>query len=425
MRLNDDSMNIAIIGTGIAGLTAAHYLYRHHALTLFEANDWIGGHTHTVDVALGDRQYAVDTGFIVFNDWTYPRFIELLDELGVPSQPTTMSFSVSCSHTGLEYNGNNLNTLFAQRRNLLRPGFYRMLFDILRFNRRAPQLLLQDTPLSLGDYLRRERYGKAFIEHYIIPMGAAIWSADPQRMAAMPAEYFIRFFKNHGLLSVDHRPQWRVVQGGSREYVKRMTAPWRERIRLNCPVRQVRRLPNRVELTLADGSKACFDRVIIATHSDQALRLLADPSPAERSILGSIPYQDNSVVLHTDQRLLPRRPLAWAAWNYHLNGHTLNRPVTVTYNMNLLQGLQAPETFCVTLNNDAAIDPTRILARFRYQHPLFTPEAVAAQARHGEINGLRGTWYCGAYWRNGFHEDGVVSALRVVEGITQHNLLAA
>ena len=408
-------MNIAIIGTGIAGLVAAHHLYRDHNLSIFEAHDWIGGHTHTLDIALGGETYAIDTGFIVFNDWTYPQFIALLNELGVASQPTTMSFSVSCQRTGLEYNGNNLNTLFAQRRNLLRPSFYRMLLDILRFNREAPEFLGQDACLSLGDYLQRERYSQAFIEQYIIPMGAAIWSSDPQYMMTMPADYFIRFFKNHGLLSVNQRPQWRVIRGGSREYIQPLTAPWRERIRLNCPVQQVRRFSDKVELTLPGGETADFDQVIIAAHSDQALRMLADPSEAESEVLGSIPYQDNSVILHTDTRLLPKRRLAWAAWNYHLQEHSLQQAMTVTYNMNMLQGLTADQTFCVTLNNDSAIDPERVLARLRYQHPLYTPAAVAAQARHADINGVQRTWYCGAYWGNGFHEDGVVSALRVIE----------
>ncbi len=408
-------MNIAIVGTGISGLVAAHHLYRDHQLSVFEANDWIGGHTHTLDVEIAGQCYAIDTGFIVFNDWTYPHFIALLDQIGVASQPTTMSFSVSCPDIDLEYNGNNLNTLFAQRRNLLRPSFYRMISDIVRFNRQAPQLLGQQPELSLGDYLTREGYSRFFIEHYIIPMGAAIWSADPRYMLTMPAEYFIRFFKNHGLLSVNQRPQWRVIQGGSREYVRKLTAPWRDRIRVNCPVQQIRRLADQVELTLADGETAYFDQVIIAAHSDQALRMLADPSPAEREVLGSIAYQDNSVVLHTDTRVLPRRRLAWAAWNYHLQDKSLQQTMTVTYNMNILQGLHSPETFCVTLNHDSAIDPNRVLARLRYQHPLFTPAAVAAQARHADINGVQRTWYCGAYWGNGFHEDGVVSALRVIE----------
>jgi len=419
-------MKIAIIGSGIAGLSAAWYLQRQHqhAITLFEANDYIGGHTHTHAIPLGGQDYAVDTGFIVFNDWTYPNFIALLDELGVASQPTTMSFSVQCEATGLEYNGNNLNTLFAQRRNLLRPEFYRMLRDILRFNRAAPDLLSQpDNTVSLLDYLRAEGYGQTFIDNYILPMGAAIWSAEPAAISAMPAPFFIRFFKNHGLLSVNDRPQWRVIQGGSQRYVEALTAPFHQQIRLQCPVRQIKRTPTHVEISSAAGGRERFDAVVIATHSDQALRLLADPSSQERAILGAMPYQANDVVLHTDTRLLPQRKRAWAAWNYRVPAQASDR-VAVSYNMNLLQGLRAPETFCVTLNPTQAIDPARVLARMRYQHPLFSPQSVAAQRRHDEINGVNRTWYCGAYWGNGFHEDGVVSALRVVQGLQQQALAA-
>lgn len=410
-------MRIAIIGTGIAGMTAAWGLHREHEVTVFEANDYIGGHTHTVDVPLGGRTYAVDTGFIVYNDWTYPRFIELLDELGVASQPTEMSFSVKCEKTGLEYNGHNLNTLFAQRRNLLRPSFYRMIRDILRFNREAPQLLKDDAPaLTLGEYLSRNHYSQAFRNQYIIPMGAAIWSAEPEKMATMPARYFVQFFHNHGLLSVSHRPTWRVITGGSRAYAERLTAPFRDRIRLSCPVAWVQRLAQQVQVKPLHGEVEPFDALIIASHSDQALNLLADPSPQERAILGAIPYQENDVVLHTDARLLPRRRLAWAAWNYHLTADARAR-AAVTYDMNILQGLDAPETFCVTLNYSAAIDPEKILHRFTYHHPVLNPQAVAAQQRHSEINGVNRTWYCGAYWGYGFHEDGVKSALSVLRDL--------
>lgn len=412
-------MKIAIIGTGIAGMTAAWQLHRAHDLTIFEANDYIGGHTHTVDVPLGAQTYAVDTGFIVYNDWTYPNFISLLNELGVESQPTEMSFSVKCEKTGLEYNGHNLNTLFAQRRNLLRPTFYRMLFDILRFNREAPALLNSNAPdITLGDYLRREGYGRAFRDQYIIPMGAAIWSAEPEKMATMPIRYFVQFFHNHGLLSVSHRPTWRVIKGGSRAYAERLTAPFRQRIRLACPVAWVQRLPQQVQVKPVNGEVEHFDALIIATHSDQALKLLADPSSHERAILGAIPYQENEVVLHTDTRLLPQRRLAWAAWNYHLTADARAR-AAVTYDMNILQGIDAPETFCVTLNYSEAIDPAHILHRFTYHHPVLGPDAVAAQRRHAEINGVNRTWYCGAYWGYGFHEDGVKSALSVLQGFEQ------
>lgn len=417
-------MKIAIIGTGIAGLTSARRLCRQHELTLFEANAYVGGHTNTVDVMVGGRPYAVDTGFIVYNDWTYPHFIELLTELGVASEPTTMSFSVRCERSGLEYNGNNLNSLFAQRRNLFRPTFYRLLRDILRFNRVAPGLLdTADHGLTLHQYLTEHRYSPAFQEQYLIPMAAAIWSAQPERMGDIPLHTFIRFFKNHGLLSVNRRPQWRVIAGGSRNYVTPLIAPFRDRIRLACPVAWVRRYPGHVQVKPQDGEAERYDAVILACHSDQALRLLADPSAAERDILGAIPYQENEAVLHTDTRLLPRRRLAWAAWNYHIPRESQAR-VAVTYNMNLLQHLAAPETFCVTLNYGDRLDPARVLYRTVYHHPLLTPAAVAAQQRRAEISGVNRTWYCGAYWGYGFHEDGVNSALAVRDSLDQQRLAA-
>jgi predicted NAD/FAD-binding protein len=416
-------MKIAIIGTGISGLTAAWELHREHHLTIFEANDYIGGHTNTVEVELQGKPYAVDTGFIVFNDWTYPHFIALLERLGVVSQPTVMSFSVRCERTGLEYNGENLNTLFAQRRNLFRPSFHRMIRDILRFNRAAPRLLEGSRNISLNAYLREQKYSREFIEHYILPMAAAIWSAELGATGEMPVRFFVQFFKNHGLLSVNDRPQWRVIQGGSRRYVERLTAPFRERIRLRCPVEWVRRHPRHVHVKPKHGPVESFDEVVIATHSDQALRLLADPTPQEREILGAIPYQYNEAVLHTDTRLLPRQRRAWASWNYHLPAQP-QAQVAVTYNMNLLQGFSAPETFCVTLNRSAAIDPARILYHTVYHHPVFTEAGVRAQARRDRISGVNRTWYCGAYWSYGFHEDGVRSGLAVAEGLQERRLVA-
>jgi len=416
-------VNIAIIGTGISGLTAAWRLHRQHHLTIFEANGYTGGHTNTVEVDHRGRRYAIDTGFIVFNDWTYPGFIGLLDQIGVASQPTTMSFSVRCERTGLEYNGHDLNTLFAQRFNLFRPSFHRMLRDILRFNREAPALLDDERDTTLNAYLRERGYSREFVEHYVIPMAAAIWSAEPGAMGAMPARFFVQFFKNHGLLSVSNRPQWRVIQGGSRRYVAPLTAPFRERIRLDCPVEWIRRQPNGVQIKPRYGGVEQFDEVIVATHSDQALRLLADPTAREREILGAIPYRENEAVLHDDARLLPRRKLAWAAWNYHLPAQPQAR-VAVTYNMNLLQNLDAPATFCVTLNRGEAIDPARVLYRTTYHHPVFTAEGVKAQARRDEISGVNRTWYCGAYWRYGFHEDGVDSGLAVARGILERRVAA-
>ncbi|MDH1265349.1 FAD-dependent oxidoreductase [Pseudomonas sp. GD03944] len=407
-------MKIAIIGSGISGLTSAYLLNRRHDITLFEAGDWIGGHTHTVDVEVAGRRYAIDTGFIVFNDWTYPNFIRLMTQLGVGFKPTEMSFSVSDAVRGVEYNGHNLNTLFAQRRNLLSPAFIGMVRDILRFNREALDDLNHNriaATTTLGDYLRLCGYGDRFVEHYIVPMGAAIWSMSLADMLDFPLQFFVRFFKNHGLLSVSDRPQWCVVEGGSRSYVAPLTAAFGERIRLNCPVQRVERDAQGVTLHSAAGSER-FDKVIFACHSDQALALLARPSVAEQEILGALPYADNDVVLHTDTRLLPQRRLAWASWNYRL-GHDEARAAAVTYNMNILQGIDSESTFCVSLNQTAAIDPQRILARYTYAHPQYSLAGMAAQARWEELLGANHSYFCGAYWANGFHEDGVVSALRV------------
>tara|TARA_Y100000815_G_scaffold154320_1_gene140127 strand:+ start:39 stop:1286 length:1248 start_codon:yes stop_codon:yes gene_type:complete len=407
-------MRIAVVGSGIAGLVAAHLLSRRHDITLFEANDWIGGHTHTVDVDVAQQRYAIDTGFIVFNDWTYPNFIRLLDQLGVASKPTEMSFSVSDPRSGLEYNGNNLNTLFAQRRNLISPGFLRMLADILRFNREALTDLEKPdagSHTTLGQYLRQRGYSRRFIDHYIVPMGSAIWSMSLRDMLDFPLAFFIRFFHNHGLLSISNRPQWRVIEGGSRSYVPALSAAFAKGIRLNCPVQRIRRDEQGVSILSRQGEER-FDRVILACHSDQALHLLEQPSEAEQAILGAIRYADNDVVLHTDTRLLPRRKLAWASWNYRLGANT-EQPAALTYNMNILQGIEAPETFCVSLNQTEQIDPARILARFSYAHPQFSQAASAAQQQWQSLLGEQHTFFCGAWWANGFHEDGVVSALRV------------
>ena len=396
-------------------MVAAYHLSRTHEVTVYESGAHIGGHTNTVDVEYQGGQYAVDTGFIVYNDWTYPNFIRLLDTLEVPWQPSHMSFSVRCEKSGLEYNGTSINSLFAQRRNLARPSFLRMVADILRFNRRAPKLL--QTPadgVTLSEYLDRERYSQYFVDHYIIPMGAAIWSSRPVDMLHFPARFFVEFFANHGFLSVDNRPTWRVICGGSREYVQRLTASYVKHIHVNTPVASLQRQPHRVSVRLKNGAVEHFDQVFVACHSDQALKLLSDPSHQERDILGAIPYQANEAVLHTDQTLMPRRPLAWAAWNYHLPIEQYGR-VTVTYNMNILQSLSAPAQFLLTLNRGGDMDPRKVLGRYVYHHPVFTAAAVAAQGRRHEINGVRRTYYCGAYWSYGFHEDGVKSALVSVE----------
>ena len=417
-------MRIAVIGSGISGMVAAYHLSQDHEVTVYEAAGYIGGHTHTVDVELAGQTYAVDTGFIVHNDWTYPNFVNLMEELGVAWQPSFMSFSVRCDKSGLEYNGTNLNALFAQRSNLLRPSFLRMVADIVRFNRIAPALLDQASDqMSLGDYLEQEEFSRTFIEHYIIPMGAAIWSSRPSDLLKFPARFFVDFFSNHGFLNVNDRPTWRVIRGGSREYVRRLTASYADRIRLNCPVDSIQRHFNHVTVRSKDGSVENFDQVFMACHSDQALQLLSDPSTAERSILGAISYQANEAVLHTDERFMPRKPRAWAAWNYHLPLEPSER-VTVTYNMNILQSLQAPKQFLLTLNRGAEIDERSVLGRYSYHHPVYTTEAVAAQKRRHEINGQRRTYFCGAYWSYGFHEDGVKSALVSVEQFRQRQLYA-
>jgi predicted NAD/FAD-binding protein len=406
-------MKIAIVGTGIAGNVAAFRLRDEHDITVFESGNYVGGHTNTVDVYENGQHYAIDTGFIVFNDHTYPNFIRLLDEIGQESQPSTMSFSVQSSDGNLEYSGTSLNTLFAQRSNLLRPSFYRMLRDILRFNKTAlPSTEHAGTSYTLGEFLFDSGYSHEFVDHYLVPMAAAIWSAEPGSILDMPASFLVRFFANHGLLSVNDQPQWRVIRGGSRQYVTKLVAGHRERIRLNSPVQSVRRVDDQVEVQSAAGGRELFDYVFFACHSDQALALLKDSTEAEREVLGAIRYQSNEAVLHTDESLMPRRKLAWAAWNYHLPTDS-SRHVAVTYNMNILQGLISQKQYLVTLNSDQDIDADKVIQRVQYEHPIYSREAVAAQRRQAEINSDR-TFFCGAYWRSGFHEDGVVSAIDAV-----------
>lgn len=408
-------LSVAVVGSGIAGLTVAAGLHPHHRVTVYEAENWVGGHTHTVDVDDDGAKVAIDTGFIVCNDWTYPNFLALLDQLGVATQPSNMSFSLQHEVSGLEYSGTSLNTLFAQRRNLLSPSFLRMIADILRFNRDAPRFLATgDEGTTLGDWLAAERYGAPFIEQYVVPMGRSVWSSDERALLAFPARFFIDFFRRHGFLSIDDRPQWRTVRGGSREYVRALTAPFRAHIRLATPVDSVRRLPGEVVLRTRRGELEHHDAVVFACHADTALALLADPSAAEQEILASFPYQPNEVVLHTDARLLPRVPRARAAWNYHVRA-TPHAGCAITYDMNVLQSLTTRRRYLVSLNLGDRIDAARVLARYVYSHPLYTPAGVAAQRRHEEISGLQRSFYCGAYWRCGFHEDGVVSGLAVLE----------
>ena len=405
-------MRIAIIGSGVSGLVAARILSQDHEVALFEASAGIGGHVNTVDVELRGQTYPIDTGFIVYNDRTYPNFSRILRQLQVETIPTSMSFSVRCDRTGLEYNGTSLDGVFAQRRNLWSPPFLRMLFDILRFNRRGLHDL-DSAPIdqTVGEYLREQGFSEVFARQYLLPMGAAIWSCPCDDFAKFPIRFILEFYANHGLLSLRDRPQWRVIRGGSKTYVERLVEPLRDRIRTTCAVRSVSRLPDQVRITHADGEES-FDEVVLACHSDQALRLLTDADAREQELLSAFPYSSNSAVLHTDTTLLPKSRRAWASWNYHIGKEPTSRP-TLTYNMNMLQHITAPQTFCVSLNEDRTIDERKILRRFQYQHPLFTTNRAQAQKRHHEVIRYRRTSYCGAYWRNGFHEDGVVSALAV------------
>lgn len=409
---------IAVIGSGIAGLSAAHVLSRMHEVSLFEANDYLGGHTHTQDVELGGKTYPVNTGFIVYNDWTYPNFIKLMDQLGVESEASDMSFSVRCENTGLEYNGTSLNSLFAQRLNIIRPKFLLMVKDILRFNKQTVELLAKDEvddEQTLGQFVKENGYSDAFVNYYIVPMGAAIWSASVAVMMDFPLRFFLKFFNNHGMLSVDDRPQWRVLKGGSRSYIEPITRPYKDRIHLNTPIKQVHRHENGVDIITKEGDTLSFDQVVFACHSDQALAMLAQPTRAESEVLGALPYQNNHVVLHTDESLMPKKKLAWAAWNYHIP-QRVNDCAMVTYNMNILQNFDdTPETLLLTLNRNQEINPAKIIAKYEYTHPVFTQDGIKAQARHADISGHNRTHYCGAYWFNGFHEDGVKSGLRVAE----------
>lgn len=420
-------MRIAIIGSGISGLTSAYYLSAEHQVTVFEAAERIGGHTATIDLQYNGSPYAIDTGFIVYNDWTYPNFIALLNKLGVPTRPTEMSFSVSCEQSGLEYAGSSINSLFADRRNLIKPSYLKMLRDIMRFNREAVADLDAGriaAGATLGEYLAQRGYGDLFKNKYLIPMGAAIWSAGTREMLEFPLLFFVRFFKNHGLLSVKNRPQWHTIVGGSASYLGPLTAPFKESIHTNTVITDITRTETDITISYQSGQSkpvtGVFDALVIATHSDQALSLLKDPLPEERDILGAIPYQSNDVVLHTDHSLLPQRRLAWSSWNYRLL-NTETPVAKLTYNMNILQGIDAPCTFCVSLNQTDSIDPQKILGQYNYSHPVFTLAGTQAQQRWSEIAGQRRTWYCGAYWGSGFHEDGVNSALKVVESITQQS----
>ncbi|MGF1776506.1 NAD(P)/FAD-dependent oxidoreductase [Vibrio nomapromontoriensis] len=415
-------MKIAIIGTGISGLTCGYHLHNEHDVTLFEANHYIGGHTATVDINVDGEPHAVDTGFIVFNDRTYPNFIKMMDEIGVTSTPTQMSFSVKNQANGLEYNGHTVSTLFAQKKNWLSPTFYRFVFEILRFNKLAKEFAENDiaSETTLDSFLNEHEFSDYFCTNYILPMGAAIWSSTLADMRAFPLGFFLRFFLNHGLLDVVNRPQWYVIDGGSRAYIEPLTRGFADKIQLNAPVTTVKRYDQAVEV-IVNGESQWFDQVIFACHSDQALSMLEAPTESERSILSDMEYQLNEVVLHTDVRLLPKEQRAWASWNYALNEGCEEQMPTLTYNMNILQHIESSSTLCVSLNSSNLVDSDKILRTFHYSHPVFTSKSIRAQNRREELFGGNETWFCGAYWYNGFHEDGVRSALDVVKRIQALN----
>ena len=412
-------VKIAIIGSGISGLTAAYKLNKQHDITLYESAERLGGHTATKQVTVNNREYSIDTGFIVFNDWTYPNFIKLMNELGVESQPATMGFSVFNPIDKFEYAGTNFFTLFAQKRNFFSLQHWRMLRDIMRFNKESIEDLESGNLTaneSLGNYLQRKKYSAAFSERYLIPMGSAIWSATQGAMLNFPLAFFIRFFKNHGLLNVVNRPQWRVIKGGSHTYIKPLIASFKDKIKLNQHIEKIVRTASSVNITV-NGNIESFDQIIFACHSDQALALLTDTTSDEQRILGAIKYQNNSVVLHTDISLLPRKKSTWSSWNYLLQKDNQKAPI-LTYSMNILQNIQSDTEFCVTLNATDKIDPQKILGQYEYAHPVFSEEAINAQQQWVTINGVNKTWFCGAYWHNGFHEDGVNSALRVAHTLS-------
>lgn len=407
-------MKVAIIGAGISGLTCAWLLHPHHEITLYESEPVVGGHSNTVEFDCEGKAYRVDTGFIVYNDRNYPNFMKLLARLAIRGVPTAMSFAVRCDRTGIEYSGSGLAGVFAQKRNLFRPSFLRMVADILRFNRAGAEDAERDLgTMTVGEYLSRNCYGTAFSEHYLLPMGAAIWSCPTGTFADFPIQFILEFYRNHGLLSLTNRPQWYTIPGGSRRYVERISAPFLSRIRTGCPVQRVDREADGVTVSAA-GDLSRFDEVIFACHSDQALRMLGEPSGLEEKVLSGFPYEINEAVLHTDSSVLPRCRKAWSAWNYRIaqSGGDASA-ATVTYNMNILQHIQSSKTFCVTLNDSDQIADSAVISRHRYAHPVFTAQRAVLQSMHDQLIRRNHTSYCGAYWGNGFHEDGVNSALAV------------
>ncbi|MFM2477837.1 NAD(P)/FAD-dependent oxidoreductase [Celerinatantimonas sp. MCCC 1A17872] len=414
-------MKIAIIGSGISGMTCAHLLAQQHDVVLLEKEGQLGGHTATKQITIGQRVYPVDTGFIVFNDRTYPLFTKLLARIGITRQPTEMSFSVVNDELNLQYNGHSLNSLFAQRRNLIRPWFYRFISEIIRFNKLAKQACELGAELSVGEFLDQQKFSLLFSQNYLLPMAAAIWSTSLNDIRQFSMRFFARFFNHHGLLDITNRPQWYVIPGGSSEYIKPLLKNCQEHIRLNSEVTSIKRSKDGVTLTCADNWRWQGDEVIFACHSNQALAILGDDASAqEKELLQALRYQSNEVFLHQDESLLPSIEKARASWNYRITpqGHGDDLPASVSYYMNRLQGFHSELPFVVTLNPSEAIDSATILGHYQYDHPLFDCKTSYYQGKRHLINGHNHSWYCGAYWYNGFHEDGVRSANDVVESLT-------
>ena len=406
-------MKIAIVGSGISGNSLAYTLSKEHDITLFEKNNRLGGHSHTHEITSQGKKINVDTGFIVFNKKTYPLFTKLLDELNVHYEKSDMSFSVFSKDRNFEYNGTTLNTLFSQRRNIFNYKFIKMIYEIIKFNKVALTLLSAKTEISLETFLRQNNFSDYFCKNYILPMGSAIWSSNINSMLKFPAVFFVKFFNNHGMLNINDRPQWLTVTNGSKEYVEKLTASIKKNIKLNCPVKTVKRNKDSVEIKSSDGTEI-FDYIFFACHSDEALKLIIDPSAQEKKVLSSIPYSKNEVTLHTDESIMPNNKLTWAAWNYNIDS-TDDMPIALTYNMNILQNLKTQQTILVTLNDNGNINPKKVLKKINYDHPLFSLRSVEAQKSYGIISGVNRTGYAGAYWGNGFHEDGISSAYNAIK----------
>ncbi len=414
-------MKIAIIGSGVSGLTVAHMLNKQHDISVFESSDYVGGHVNTIHIEDAQRNLEIDTGFIVFNDWTYPNFEKLIKNLDIKIQNSQMSFSAKCEATGFEWSGNGLKGLMFNRDNWNQLKSYQMFSDIIRFNKDA-KLFIQEKniDISLGQFLKNRKYSDAFIKYYILPMGAAIWSSEAPQINEFPAYSFLQFFNNHGLLNLKKRPQWKTIVGGSKQYVQQLIKPFEHKIFLNSPVQKIKRVAQRIEIFSLGRNPEYFDHVFFACHADQALGILVDPTEEERTVLSAIRFQVNTAILHTDNSIMPQRKDAWSAWNYLLPKENAKKSVAVTYYMNLLQNISAGQDYFVSLNIPERIKPESIIANVEYMHPVFDKAAIRAQKKHSSINGHQHTWYCGAYWRNGFHEDGVWSAIQSVEQFNKY-----